>query len=108
MPGGEADVVPEQEEAVAQVDGKAQVFGGGQNSASAIAMFSVVIEPDCSLWRTPTPSLYLCQPSLVEPLLVFICATGLMGKCFQRLFFRSAVIGYAVIIRSGQYCMIFR
>ncbi len=38
MPGGEADVVPEQEEAVAQVDGKAQVFGGGPNSASAIAM----------------------------------------------------------------------
>ena len=37
--GGEADVVPEQEEAVvAQVDGKAQVFGGGPNSASAIAM----------------------------------------------------------------------
>ena len=38
MQGGEADVVPEQEEAVAQVDGKAQVFGGGPNSASAIAM----------------------------------------------------------------------
>jgi hypothetical protein len=66
MPGGEADVVPEQEEAVAQVDGKAQVFGGGQNSASAIAMFSVVIEPDCSLWRTPTPSLYLCRPSVIS------------------------------------------
>ena len=38
MQGGEADVVSEQEEAVAQVDGKAQVFGGGPNSASAIAM----------------------------------------------------------------------
>ena len=38
MQGGEADVVPEQEEAVAQVDGKAQVFGGGPHSASAIAM----------------------------------------------------------------------
>ena len=35
---GEADVVPEQEDAVAQVDGKAHVFGGVQNSASAIAM----------------------------------------------------------------------
>ena len=97
--GGEADVVPEQEEPVAQVDGKAQVFGGGPNSASA--MFSVVIEPDRSLWRTPTPSVYLCRPSLVEPLLLCICATGLLGKCFQRLFSRSAVIGNAVIIRSG-------
>ncbi len=48
--------MPEQEEAVAQVDGKAQVFGGDPNSASAIVMFSVVIEPYRSLWRTPTPS----------------------------------------------------
>ncbi len=63
MPGGEADVAPEQEEAVAQVDGKNQAFGGGQNSASAIAMFSVVIEPDRSLWRTPTPSVYLNGPA---------------------------------------------
>ena len=163
MQGGEADVVPEQEEAVAQVDGKAQVFGGGPHSASAIAMLvssrtvlcgalrestsfntqysipvtvlfqlgiharrrsgrgartgrscstgrwqspsiwrwpkfrfgdcDVVIEPDRSLWRTPTPSVYLCRPSLVEPLLLFICATGLMGKCSQRLFSRFAVIG---------------
>ena len=36
MQGGEADVVPEQEEAVEQADGKAQVFG--PNSASAIAL----------------------------------------------------------------------
>ncbi len=35
---GEADVVPEQEEAVAQVDGQAQVFGGGPNSDSAVVM----------------------------------------------------------------------
>ncbi len=38
MPGGEADVVPEQEEAAAQEYGKAQVLGGGPHSASAIAM----------------------------------------------------------------------
>ena len=82
-------MVPEQEEAV----GRWQSPSIWRWPKFRFGDCDVVIEPDRSLWRTPTPSVYLCRPSLVEPLLLFICATGLMGKCFQRLISRAAVIG---------------
>ncbi len=56
--------MPEQEEAV--VEGKAQVFGGGQNSASAIAM---LLSSRTVLCGALQQRMYLCRPSLVQPLL---------------------------------------
>ena len=70
MQGGEADVVPEQEEAVPEQEEAEITTSIGRWPKFRFGDCDVVIEPDRSLWRTPTPSMYLCRPSLVEPLLL--------------------------------------